>query len=288
VRVAGLAVLLVVGVALVVRGVVPRRLDAQEAVLTLAGDRSPSRRSLIAEASAALLEALLGTGRARGWLGPIEPDLAITEQTAEQFIGSLLRRSAVVTVGLVVWATGLIVPVPFTTVLVVALAMVTLVGLWVQHLSRLRARAEQRRRTMTSVVQGLLTITMVGATTATPINEMAERALDHGRGWAYELLRAEFRQGTADNLRIYESLGELAARIDSRALRLYADTIRTGDNEALALATIGQRSKALQEEIASQVITEAEEHAKTLQLPVAAFAITIVLITVGVPIYSGF
>jgi hypothetical protein len=141
---------------------------------------------------------------------------------------------------------------------------------------------------MTSVVQGLMTITMVGATTATPINEVAERALDHGHGWAYELLRTEFRQGTAENLHIYESLGDLATRIDSRALRLYADTIRTGDHEALALTTVAQRSKALQDEIASQVIAKAEEHTKTLQLPIAAFAITIVLITVGVPIYSGF
>jgi hypothetical protein len=133
-----------------------------------------------------------------------------------------------------------------------------------------------------------MTITMVGATTATPINEVAERALDHGTGWAYDLLRSEFRRGTADNLRIHESLAQLADRIGSRPLRLYADTVRTGDRDALALDSIAQRSRALQEEIASQVITEAEQHAKTLQLPIAAFAITIVLITVGVPLLTGF
>ncbi len=140
---------------------------------------------------------------------------------------------------------------------------------------------------MTNVVQGLLTVALVGATTATPINEVAERALDHGQGWAYDLLRSAYRQGTASNLKIYESLGDLADRIDSRSLRLFADTVRAGDHDALALASVSQRTQALQSEIAAHIVTRAEEHRRTLQLPIAAFAIVLVLITVAVPLISG-
>jgi hypothetical protein len=283
----GLAALLVTGLALIARGLSPRRLSAQDAVLVLAGDR-PSRRHTLTEVWTTVLKAVLATDRVDRWLTPIRPDLEITGLTAETFTTTLTRRSLLALTALALWATGLVVPVPFSPVVVVAVAVGVVAVLWVREVTQLRAVAGARRRTLTSVVQGLMTITMVGATTATPINEVAERALDHGTGWAYDLLRAEFRRGTADNLRIYESLAGLADRVDSRSLRLYADTIRTGDRDALAVTTIAQRARALQEEIAAQVITEAEQHAKTLQLPIATFAITIVLITVGVPLLTGF
>jgi hypothetical protein len=287
VRVVLLAVLLVAGAALMLRGLVPRRLSAQEAVMALTGDR-PARSNPLADTWSTLINAALGTDRVQDWLVPVRPDLEITQRTAEELTTTLARRTAIVLVAFALWATGLVVPVPFTPLVAATLALPAVGGVWLREVTRLRADATRRRRTMTSVVQGLMTITMVGATTATPINEVAERALDHGHGWAYDLLRAEFRRGTADNLRIYESLARLADRISSRPLRLYADTVRAGDRDALAVASIAQRSRALQEEIAAQVITEAEQHAKTLQLPIAAFAITIVLITVGVPLLTGF
>ena len=277
---------LVFGVALVIRSVVPRRLTAAEAVAVLSGTM-PSHRGLVAELLAYGLDALLLVRPVQGWLVPVEPDLAVMRLTAESFVGGLLKKTALVTVGFLAWGTGLLLPTPVSAPVMVGFALVVVATIWVRDVTKLQRSARDRRRTMTNVVQGLLTIVMVGATTATPINEVAERALDHGHGWAYDLLRDTFRQGTASNLKIYESLGELAKQIESRSLHLFADSIRAGDHEALALRSVAQRSHTLQAELATNVVARAEEHRRTLQLPIAAFAITVVVITVVVPLMAG-
>lgn len=278
---------LVLGLALVVRAVVPRRLSAAEAVAALAGT-PPSPRSLPAELLSGAVHRLLRLRRVQTWLVPVEPDLVIMRSTAERFVGSLVKRTALVAAGFALWGSGLVGPLPRmapAVALMVAIVVVALI--WGRAVLGLRREADGRRRTMTNVVQGLLTITMVGATTATPINEVAERALDHGHGWAYELLRDTFRQGTASNLKIYESLGVLAERIGSRSLHLFADSVRSGDREALALGSVAQRSHTLQTELANHVVARAEEHRRTLQLPIAAFAVTVVVITVVIPLLVG-
>ena len=278
---------LVLGVAMVFRAVVPRRLSAAEAVAALAGS-PPSPRSLGSELVNDGLYRLLHQRRVRAWMLPVEPDLAIMRLTAEALIGSLVKRTAVVTAGFALWGSGLVGPVPRVGPALTLLAGVGIVVLmWARAVQGLRRDAETRRRTMTNVVQGLLTITMVGATTATPINEVAERALDHGHGWAYELLRDTFRQGTASNLKIYESLSVLAERIGSRSLHLFADSVRSGDHEALALSSVAQRSHTLQTGLANHVVARAEEHRRTLQLPIAMFAVTVVVITVVIPLVVG-
>ncbi len=281
-----LSVGLVVGVALVVRAFVPRRLSAAEAVAALSGTL-PSRRSLVAEVFAGGLDRVLGFPRVQSWLTPVDPDLAIMGHNVETFVGSLVKKTALVVAGFVAWSTGIVVPPPVGPPVMLVLAFVMVAVIWVRALQQLRRAAETRRRSMTNVVQGLLTITMVGATTATPINEVAERALDHGHGWAYELLRSTYRQGTASNLKIYESLAVLADRIGSRSLHLFADSIRSGDREALALSSVAQRSHTLQTELATHIVARAEEHRRTLQLPIATFAITVVLITVVIPLMTG-
>lgn len=277
---------LVAGVALVVRAVVPRRLTAAEAVLALSGGL-PARRNAASALFADGVRAVLELRRVQAWLVPVDPDLAILGLTAERFVGRLVKKTAVAVLALIVVASGRLLPTVAAPAVLVLVGLTLIAILWARDVVQLHRRAEARRRTMTNVVQGLLTITLVGATTATPINEVAERALDHGHGWAYELLRTSFGQGTAANRKIYESLADLADRIDSRSLHLFADTIRTGDQEALAIASVAQRSHALQGEVATQVVARAEEHRRTLQLPIAAFAVTVVLITVGIPLIHG-
>jgi len=281
-----LAAGLVTGVALVIRGIVPRRLSASEAVLALSG-ALPPRRSLIGELYADAVGSMLRRRRVQSWLVPVAPDLCLMGVTAEGFVGSLVKRTGIVVLGMVLWSSGLVLPSPVGPAAAALVTVVGVVSLWARHVRQLRSSADGRRRTLTNVVQGLLTITLVGATTATPINEVAERALDHGQGWAYDLLRRTYQQGTASNLKIYESLGDLADRIDSRSLRLFADTIRSGDREALAVASVSQRTQALQNEIATHIVARAEEHRRTLQLPIAAFAIAVVLTTVGIPLIAG-
>ncbi|MGF1599256.1 MAG: hypothetical protein ACFCVK_20470 [Acidimicrobiales bacterium] len=281
-----LAVGLVMGVSLMIRAFVPRRLSAAEAVAALSGTM-PSRRSLGADVLAEAIGWMLRVPRIQSWLVPVDPDLAIMGQTAETFIGSLVKRSAVLVMVLVLWGTGIVVPAPVGPAVMLVLGLVAVAVVWLRAIQQLRRAAETRRRSMTNVVQGLLTITMVGATTATPINEVAERAVDHGHGWAYDLLRSTFRQGTASNLKIYESLSILADRIGSRSLHLFADSIRSGDREALALSSVAQRSHTLQTELATHIVARAEEHRRTLQLPIATFAITVVLITVVIPLMTS-
>lgn len=286
VRIIVLSLALVAGLAMVVRAVVPRRLNAAEAVLALSGSL-PVRRNAVSVLFTDGVRALLRLRRVPAWLVPVDPDLAILGQTAEGFVGRLMKKTAVAVLALIAVVSGRVMPTIMAPVVAVLAGLSLIAALWFRDVQQLHRRAEARRRTMTNVVQGLLTITLVGATTATPINEVAERALDHGHGWAYDLLRSSFRQGTASNRKIYESLADLASRIDSRSLHLFADTIRTGDHEALAIASVAQRSHALQGEIAAQVVARAEEHRRTLQLPIAAFAVTVVLITVGSPLIHG-
>lgn len=287
VTIVGLALLLVGGAALVVRGLRPRPLSATDSVLALSG-QAPRERTSAGKARDAVLGRVAGDSRVEQWLGPLQPDLAIVRSSSEQLIATLMKRAAIVGVVWLILGSGILLPAIVGPVVSVLVAMLFIGVLVAREIQNIRIEAETRRRTMTSVVQGLMTITMVGATTATPINEVAERSLHHGHGWAYELLRNAWRSGTADNKKIYEALADLATEIDSRSLHLFADSIRTGDQEALALVSLSQRSHALQNEIANHILGRAEEHKRTLQLPIAGFGIIVVLITVGVPLYYGF